>query len=199
MAAAAETFLPAVLQLQYPGDWPGGEGSSLGQVVPATLARALIQPVCDVSFGWIAMKRVVGLYICCVAIGQLALYSIVHFNRDAMWLSYFDPRIGLAAFQGLFLHGTRYPAYLSWLSAMVLAVVGIGLIRNVYGITLYLFAEALFTLPTLMFFAMVLISNMSPAHGFSVGELVWPSLMFVVCSAIPYWLGLKARQRDDAA
>jgi hypothetical protein len=61
----------------------------------------------------------------------------------------------------------------------------------------YLFVEALFALPTIMFFVMVLIANISPAHGFSVDELVWPSVVFVICSVIPYWLGLKAQQRED--
>jgi hypothetical protein len=78
------------------------------------------------------MKRVVAIYVCCVAIMQLALYAVAHFNRDADWLFYFDPRIGLSAFVEVFVRVNAFPAYLSWLSAMLLAVVGVGLLSNLY-------------------------------------------------------------------
>src|SRR5262245_35328580 len=119
-----------------------------------------------------AVNRKLGTYICCVAIGQLSLYSIVLLAGErAMWLFYFDPRLGLFVLETLIRHAEVFPGVLSWLSALLLGTIGVGLRRNLCSVDTYFYTEVVLAAPTVVFFGNVLWANMSPAHGFSIVEL----------------------------
>jgi hypothetical protein len=144
------------------------------------------------------MKRTVGIYICCVAIAQLIFYSVAYFNERAVWLFYFDPRMGLFVLESSVRSREVFPGLLSWLSAVVLAGVGFGLLRNMHSVKAYLFTEFICAVPSVVFFGSVVFANVSPAHGFSIAELVLPLLVFLVASAIPFWLALQSLRTEKA-
>jgi hypothetical protein len=145
------------------------------------------------------MKRTVGIYICCVAITQLIFYSVSYFNERAVWLIYFDPRLGLFVLESSVRHREAFPGFLSWLSAVILASVGFGLLRNMHGVKPYLVTEFICAVPSVVFFGSVVFANLSLVHGFSFGELVLPLVVFLVASAIPFWLALQSLRTEKTA
>ena len=98
---------------------------------------------------------------------------------------YFNPRFGidlLLTENGL----GKLPDLVQWLTVAALLFLAIALFRNEKAVWWYVFAEGLMALPTIVVFALVLRVNISPAHGFSVGELTIPAIVFVVCTVIPW-------------
>ena len=59
----------------------------------------------------------------------------------------------------------------------------------------------LFFIPNLLFTLLIAAANMSPAHGFSTGELLFPILVMVIFSIIPLglavWLAWKLRFKGE--
>ena len=56
---------------------------------------------------------------------------------------------------------------------------------------LYVISECLPSLPSLLFFLLVIAVGMSSAHGFSIGELLLPLIVFSVYTVIPLSIGVK--------
>jgi len=54
----------------------------------------------------------------------------------------------------------------------------------------YVIAETIMATPNVLFFAWIMIANPSSAHGFSVGELLFPIVVFSITSAVPIWLAI---------
>ena len=71
-------------------------------------------------------------------------------------------------------------------------LVGVSLIRNPARIRVYLAAGAIMALPTLGMFVLVAVQNMSPAHGFSIGELLVPFPIFIMVSVVPLAIGFHS-------
>jgi hypothetical protein len=141
----------------------------------------------------LSMKLKLSIYVGCVALGQLILYAKAYYDPRARWLFYFDPRIGLFFFESGLRGSTspQFPALSSVVSAVILAAVGVGLVLEKLSVLTYLIVEALMTLPNLAFVGWIAMANLSPAHGFSVGELVLPAIVFAVASGFPLWFGVK--------
>jgi hypothetical protein len=143
------------------------------------------------------MHRKLGTFVICVAAVQMALYTALVLWPDR-WdgLFYLDPRIGWAVLESLVTQSERIPGISSWLTAAVTLTVGLMLFRGRRYIRLYLIAEAILATPTLLFLVWVAAANISSPHGFSVGELLVPALMFFLCSAMPFaaalWFDSKA-------
>jgi hypothetical protein len=52
-------------------------------------------------------------------------------------------------------------------------------------------AETLVAFPSLVMFLFVVAQSVSPTHGFSIGELPTPFIVFAVCSGIPLFIAVK--------
>jgi hypothetical protein len=136
-------------------------------------------------------RRLAVLVIAIVA-AQLGLY-LAAWQRGphADVLFYFDPRIGLSTFTDPI--GHSFPNTAAWISVVALAVASILMLRRpaLWSLKSYLIIEAVLAAPTLAFIALVLLANLSPSHGFSPSELLWPVLVFVVVSLTPWLLGYR--------
>lgn len=142
------------------------------------------------------MNRKLGLYVCFVAAGQIALYAFAYFDREPDRLVYFDPRIGLFFFESAVRGSETFPGISSAISAVVLLCVGIGMCFDLYRAGIYLVVETILAAPTMLFFFLVVLANLTRSHGFSVGELVIPVIVFAVATAIPFWWGMQSRRFD---
>ena len=107
-------------------------------------------------------------------------------------LFYFDPRIGLffieSGFRGAEL---RVPGILQWLSAIWLLLISVLLVSGRSILKTYIISEVIASIPNLFFFVVIVLANLSPAHGFSVGELTCPVLAMMVFSIIPVTLAFR--------
>jgi len=79
----------------------------------------------------------------------------------------------------------KIPGILQWLSAIWLLFIAIVLLRGRQALNAYIISEIIASIPNLLFFIMVLLANLSPAHGFSVGELLFPVSVMLLFSIIP--------------
>jgi hypothetical protein len=65
----------------------------------------------------------------------------------------------------------------------------------------YIASEIVFFIPTLFFTLLIAVVNMSPSHGFSAGELLFPILVLVIFSIVPLglavWLAWKLRFKGE--
>ena len=141
------------------------------------------------------MHRRLGIFAICVAVVQLALYAALAFGpKEWDWLFYFDPGIGWIFIESAIRQTETIPGISSWLTAAVTFVVGATL-YSLPRVRLYLVAETILALPTLLFIIWIAVANMSPAHGFSVGELLVPAIVFSVFSVLPLAAVIVARRR----
>ena len=145
------------------------------------------------------MPRTAGKLLVALGIAQAALYTVAGRGGEPVGrLFYFDPRIGWFFLESLMRRDETFPGVTSWATAGVALTLGIALLRGRVGGRAYVAAEAVMALPTLCMFLCIGVRHMSPAHGFSAGELLIPVLVFIVVSAGPLgwalWRGL-ANQR----
>jgi len=160
-----------------------------GLMIPAKQTSVSRQRIGRLQHRWL------GFYVTGVAVAQMLLYLTAEFDRSwADLLVYFDPRLGLFFLESL-LHGERFPGILDWASAGILACVGLGLLRNPRQIRWYLIVEFILGLPTVLFCVLVVVMNVGPSHGFSVGELLYPILIFILASVIPFAAGCAGISR----
>jgi hypothetical protein len=61
----------------------------------------------------------------------------------------------------------------------------------------YIVSEILLTLPNVLLAIGVILANMNPAHGFSVGELFVPALVMVPFTIIPLTLAFWSRKESS--
>ena len=102
------------------------------------------------------------------------------------WLFYLDPRIGLfVAETSLIGHEPMWPGVLRWPSVVAILGIGVAMIRGHALLGTYVIVEAVLSLPSVLFFGVVLAANLSFTHGSSITELIIPVPIFVVFSLIP--------------
>ncbi len=137
------------------------------------------------STGGFARHVVLGTYMLNVASAQLVLYATAAARPDLSALFYLDPRIGLFFLESFVRGGDSDPAVLSWVSVIVLGVLGVDVLRGPEGVRRYRAIEAALALPSVAFYLFVLAANIHPAHGFSVRELIAPVTVFTFATVIP--------------
>jgi len=67
----------------------------------------------------------------------------------------------------------------------LLIPVSLLMIRGHHVLKIYVIVELLLAAPSAVFFILVLSANLSPAHGFSVRELIIPVSVFAVFTSVP--------------
>jgi hypothetical protein len=116
-------------------------------------------------------------------------------SRPDLWLFYFDPRLGLNAFES----ELSRSIILAPLSAAWVLALGLLLLSNRPLISAYIISEVALSAPNLLFVFWVLLVNLSPAHGFSVRELPVPVCVMIIFSVVPLILGVPGAFMAHAA
>ena len=144
--------------------------------------------------------KVVGIYLLGISLLQICLYLLMSKASAASWLFYLDPRISLF-FLETSVRGTEQeaPSLLRWSSSAWIFMISLLLllgrpVLRIYALRAYIVSELLLLIPSVIFFLIIILSSLSPAHGFSVGELLLPTLIVVVFSIIPLWLASRAEK-----
>lgn len=122
-------------------------------------------------------------------IGFYAAWSLSPQNFGAIF--YCDPRIGLFFIESV-IRGAELtvPGLLQWFSAICLLVIAL-VLRGWPIIIGYLIFEIIASTPSLFFFVVIVFANLSPAHGFSVGELFFPVLTMILFSVVPLLIAVR--------
>ena len=146
--------------------------------------------------------KIVGIYLLGISLLQICLYLLMSKASDSSWLFYFDPRISLF-FLETSVRGTEQdtPSILRWLSAVWIFVLSMVLLLGrpklrIYVLRVYIVSELLLLIPNIIFFLIIILSSLSSVHGFSVVELILPTLIIVVFSIIPLRLASRAEAKS---
>ena len=137
--------------------------------------------------------KVLGWYLLLAGVAQAGLYAAMALRTDQLWLMYFDPRLAIF-FLEIALKGPDLvtPWLISWLSAgWLIALGGIILLGHAW-IKTYIVTEILLFLPNVLLAIGIIWANMNPAHGFSIGELFVPLLVWVPFTIVPLTLAFGA-------
>ena len=59
----------------------------------------------------------------------------------------------------------------------------------------YIVSEIVLSIPNVFFFLAIVWANLSPAHGFSVGELLFPVVVMIAFSVVPLVLAFRTRKK----
>ena len=143
--------------------------------------------------------RILGAYVLVAGILQTVLYLFLSISRDHNWLNYFavylDPRIGIFFLEAGW-RGTEQiiPGIARWLTAGWLLTLGGLLFTGRKVVWFYIISEIALSLPNVFFFVVIVLANLSPAHGFSVGKLFVPILVMTAFSIIPLVLAFWSRK-----
>ena len=87
------------------------------------------------------------------------------------------------------------PGVERWLTVVWLLVIGGLLLTGRRLVWLYVVSEIILSLPNVLFFVLIVLANLSPAHGFSVGELFLPIMVTLAFSLIPLVIASWARRQ----
>jgi hypothetical protein len=160
----------------------------------ALTARQLIQSVRQWHVMNLKRVKILGAYLLASCAMQICIYlalSIPSQNND--WLFYLDPRIGIFFIESS-LRGTEQlaPGIFRWLSAIWILLLGSLLFSGRALIKTYIVSEIVLSLPNLLFIFLIVWANLSPAHGFSVGELFFPVMVMIAFSLVPLVLAFRA-------
>lgn len=139
-------------------------------------------------------RKTLGIYLVVLALMQTALYIILAFSNKLEWLFYFDPRIGITAFEeAIYLWGVEpnIPGIFGWISAGWLIIISIFFISGRPLIKTYIISELILAAPSLVFFSVIAFVNIRPSCGFSVGELIFPIPVFLVFSVLPLIIAFR--------
>jgi hypothetical protein len=140
------------------------------------------------------------MYLLAIGAFQLVLYLLLSISEQASVLFYFDPRFGLFFLETILRGSERMPSLLGWLSAIVIIALGWLVFTRERFLALYFGVEFLLAGPSILTFIFVAAANLSPNHGFSVGELVFPGTTFIFVTVIPVIIGvgsLLTREKVD--
>jgi hypothetical protein len=141
--------------------------------------------------------KTLGVYLLVGSILQLSLYLAMSLPTvKADWLFYFDPRIGIFFLES----GVRgveliIPGIFQWLSAVWILLLGLMLLFGRVAVKVYIVSEIILSIPSVFFFLAIVWANLSPAHGFSVGELLFPVIVTIAFSIVPLVLAFRIRQK----
>jgi hypothetical protein len=147
----------------------------------------------------INLKRVkiLGAYLTVACALQICLYLAMSISAERYeWLFYFDPRLGLF-FVESGIRGAEQPSpgIFGWVSAAWVLALGLLLLSGRPLIRAYVISEVALSAPNLLFVFAVAWANLSPAHGFSVGELFVPVGVMIIFSVVPLILAFRARSK----
>lgn len=144
--------------------------------------------------------RTLGAYLLVGSVLQICLYLALSQQTDkADWLFYFDPRIGIFFLES----GARgaeliIPGVFQWLSAVWILLLGLMLLFVRPLVKTYIISEIILSIPNVLFFIAIVGANLSPAHGFSVGELFFPVIVMIAFSVVPLLLAFSIRKKASA-
>ena len=143
-------------------------------------------------------------YLLLASLLQICMYAAWSFSPEKLIaIFYFDPRIGLYFIES----GTRgaeltVPGILQWLSAILLLLISLLLLSGRSILKTYIISEIIVSIPNLFFLVLIALANLSPAHGFSVGELFFPVLVMMLFTIVPVILAItiwrKSAQQSKA-
>lgn len=143
--------------------------------------------------------RTLGIYLCVLAATQCGLYSFQAFGDPNKYdyLFYLNPRFGLGFLEEFIIAG-GFPNVLCWGSSAVILSIGFALLRRPM-LDLYLIAESIMGVPSIIAFVFIIAINMKATDGFSIGELPIPVLVFILFSGPPFaWaLLLKKKVKNE--
>jgi hypothetical protein len=144
--------------------------------------------------------KILGAYLLAIGFLQTCLYlAMSRWTYESDWLLYFDPRIGIFYLENLLRKTEQIaPAFLRWLSAGWILLVGYLLLSGRAMVKTFIVSELILVLPNLCFFLYIIRANLSPSHGFSIGELSLPILVMVLFSFVPLWLAWWSHSKGDA-
>ena len=143
-------------------------------------------------------RQNLAVYLVTIALLQIGLYFAFFQPRGMGGAFYLDPRIGIDFWftGGRMASEDRLSAeglsqLIRWSTAAWVLILGLLFMAHKAVAKLYVVSECLLSLPSLLFFLMVIGAGMSSAHGFSIGELLIPIIVFGVYTAVPLSIGLK--------
>jgi hypothetical protein len=141
-------------------------------------------------------RWILGRYVQLIALLQLMVYATDGLARQPNpALFYFNPRFLMEiATEALARGHHEFPSGLSWASLFAFLALGEGIVQSRRGLAAYTLVEGAYAILFMAFAALIVAANLTPAHGFSVGELITPLAVFAVASAgpllvaLPLWL-----------
>lgn len=127
------------------------------------------------------------VYLFIASLLQTCIYAALSWSPQKLGaIFYFDPRIGLFFIEsGIRGAELRVPGILQWLSAICLLLISLLLLISRPILKTYIIFETIASIPNLFFFVVIALANLSPAHGFSIGELFIPVLVTMLFSLVP--------------
>ncbi len=145
----------------------------------------------------IQRTKLLSLYLLVAALLQICSYVALTLAPEKLGIIfYFDPRIGLFFIEsGIRGAELKVPGILQWLSASWLLVISFFLLSGRPILKTYLVLEVVASLPNLFFFLVIVRANLSPTHGFSIGELFTPLLVTILFTILPVILGFRLWRR----
>jgi hypothetical protein len=144
-------------------------------------------------------KKILGAYLLVGGILQACLYLALSFSPKLDWLFYFDPRIGIFFFESSWkgAEQTVTPSFLRWFTVGWILLLAVLFLSGRALIKTYIISEIVLLLPSILFFIGIVWANLSPAHGFSVGELLFPVLVTMIFSFVPLGLAFWSRRKPS--
>jgi len=143
-------------------------------------------------------RQTLAVYLVTIALLQSGLYFAFFQPSGMGGAFYLDPRIGIDFwFTGWRmtpedrLSAEGLSQLIRWSTAAWVLIIGLLFMAHKTVTKLYVVSECLLSLPSLLFFLMVIITGMSSAHGFSIGELLLPLIVFSLYTVIPLSIGVK--------
>jgi hypothetical protein len=143
--------------------------------------------------------RILGSYLIFASLAHICLYVALSISRESAWLFYFDSRIAFFVIEAV-INGSEGtpPALISWIIELGILALGIFMVSGRAVLKTFVVLESILMLPYLLFFVFVVGANMSPNHGFSSAELLFPSVGVIVNSVFPItyaiWILWRSRQ-----
>lgn len=127
------------------------------------------------------------VYLLLASLLQICMYAVCSFSPEKLIaIAYFDPRIGLFFIEsGIRGAELTIPGILQWLSAIWLLLISLLLLSGRSILKTYIISEIIVSIPNLFFVVVVVLANLSPAHGFSVGELFFPVVVMILFTSVP--------------
>ena len=140
--------------------------------------------------------KILGAYLTVTCALQICLYLAMSISAERYQsLFYFNPRFGLYFVESVIKGEPPPPGIFGWMSAACVLALGLLLLSGRPLIRTYVISEVALSAPTLLFVFVVALANLSPAHGFPVGELSVPVCLMIIFSVVPLILAFWARSK----
>jgi len=142
--------------------------------------------------------KYLGFYLLFASLLQICTYAAWSFSAEKPGgIFYFDPRIGLFFIEST-VRGAELtiPGILQWLSVLWLLLISLLLSSGRAMLKTYIISEMIVSIPNLLFFVVIILGNLSPNHGFSVGELFFPVVVMMLFTIVPVILTFRMWRRS---